>query len=589
MSLSEPRRAAVLLAGFAVLFTLISVGTYTRKSATWDEPQHLTSGYMILRAHDYRIDPEHPPFLRIWAALPLMAMPSIKPDKDGLGSDRWGPWLRVGHLFFCHRFFYEENDADRMLYRARCMIVLLGVLLGFLLFSWSRELFGFRTAGAVLALFLLEPNCLAHSQLVTTDLGAACFIFGTVYFAWRTAGRITAGNLAGTGLFFCLAVTSKITAWLLAPLLGALLLARACRRAPWNCRLPARIRREEVLLAATRARLAAAAAILLGSILAAYVAVWALYGFRYAPAPGNPAETSFSIQDSERSELPRLAALIDFSNRSHLLPNALTEGFLRSQLKAQTRPSYLAGHYSGTGWWYYFPVAFLIKTPLAVLVLFFAGALVCAGRRRAPPEDLLTVGLPILVFLGAGMLARINIGLRHILPIYPFVLLCGGWAIRELRGRKGVIALGLVSALALSEFAVASADPLAFFNFSVGGPRNGRRWLVESNLDWGQDLKGLKRWMVRNQVERVNLSYFGVADPGYYGIRCTYLPGSPIWARDRIASPEIPGYVAVSVTNLVGPYLQEDLRSIYQKLQRCPRVAVIGRTIDVYRADAPWW
>jgi len=335
-----------------------------------------------------------------------------------------------------------------------------------------------------------------------------------------------------------------------------------------------------------RGRLTAALAMVLGLGLAGYFSAWALYGFRYLPASGQGDAAQFQTQEFERQALPGLARVVDWSNARRLFPNALSEGFLLGQVRGLARAEYLAGRFRQTGWWYYFPVAFLVKTPLSVIGLFLAGLLILLLRPGARARDPVFIWLPIAAFLGAAMLARLNIGLRHILPIYPFVLLTTGWALQRLRGRKGLALLGLAGALALFEFCSVAPDYLAFFNLSVGGPRGGDRWLIDSNLDWGQDLKGLKRWMVRHQVDRVNLSYFGTADPAYYGIECTYLPGCFFFRNGRNAAPVLPGFVAVSVTNLRLAQTSGNLRSLDALVGKLRPVAVIGHSINVYRVDA---
>ena len=220
----------VVLCAFTVAFIALTVGSYTQKSATVDEPQHLTAGYTALRWHDYRIDPEHPPFLRMWAALPLLAMPDVRIDTNRPS------WSTADGWEFSHHFLYELNDADHLLYRARFMTVVLGILLGILVFSWARELFGFWTAATILALYCIEPNILAHSSLVTTDLGMACFSFGALYFLWRTTRTLTCGNVAGVAAFFALAQVSKFSALLLGPIVLVLLAVHVLRVDSWPCR-----------------------------------------------------------------------------------------------------------------------------------------------------------------------------------------------------------------------------------------------------------------------------------------------------------------------------------------------------------------
>jgi hypothetical protein len=248
--------------------------------------------------------------------------------------------------------------------------------------------------------------------------------------------------------------------------------------------------------------------------------------------------------------------------------------------------------YSLTGWWYFFPFAFLIKTPVSIILLFLGGLTLCVARPARFFQDDLYMLLPIVGFLGPAMTAKLNVGLRHILPIYPFVLLVAAKAAAELWNSQRRPVQGLLGGLYLFAFVeVALVYPhyLAFFNRFVGGPRNGYEYLLDSNLDWGQDLKGLKAWMDRNHVSHINLSYFGTAAPSYYKIDCTHLPGAPFFAEDRVGSPQLPGYVAVSATNLRGVYFNRAWREFYAPLLRIKPAAVIGYSIYVYPVQQPWW
>jgi hypothetical protein len=129
--------------------------------------------------------------------------------------------------------------------------------------------------------------------------------------------------------------------------------------------------------------------------------------------------------------------------------------------------------------------------------------------------------------------------------------------------------------------------PLAFFNVLGGGPSHGSDYLVDSNLDWGQDLKGLKRWMDSNELKNINLCYFGSADPAYYGIQHTALPGNGFMEAGKL--PSLPGYVAISATNLRGVYFPEHLRKFYAPLLKQEPLRRIGFSIFIYRVERPWW
>ena len=570
-----PRAIAVALLTFAATFVALDVVSYTQKSATWDEPLHVTSGYVALARHDYRVDPEHPPFLRMWAALPLMAMQGIKLDTSII--DKTPPsmdWAMAKQFDFGHQFMYVDNDADRLLYAARFMVVVLGVVLGVLLFCWVNEWLGFEAAVVALAFYTIEPNIAAHSSLITTDLGVTCFIFGAVYFLWRTCCRPSALNVAGLTAFFVLAVISKYSALILGPIVVFPLAFATLRLRTLKLMTALGIL---ALLAST-----------------SWIAIWAVYGFRYMPSASDSWLLHFQDQPLVLQRVPALAGIVNWIDSRRLLPNIFTQGFLLGQAKAQVRGAFLAGDYSDVGWWYYFPVAFLIKTPVALILLLAGGMAACVKRWRLwGREGTVFVVLPIVVYLGTAMTARINIGLRHILPIYPLVLVAAAAGAKELLAAKrsrGRIVLGVLTLFWLLEFGRAYPNNLAFFNQLVGGPANGSKYLVDSNLDWGQDLKPLKGWMDRNGVANINLAYFGSADPAYYHITGTYLPGSPFFVPDRsISLPQLPGYVAVSVTVLSGVYFDGRGRAFYKALRDQEPLADIGHSIHVYWVERAWW
>jgi hypothetical protein len=198
-----------------------------------------------------------------------------------------------------------------------------------------------------------------------------------------------------------------------------------------------------------------------------------------------------------------------------------------------------------------------------------------------------------MVFLGFALVSKINIGLRHVLMIYPFLIMLAAFSVREALsrpGRQGRIALAACAVLWLFEFGRVYPHPLAFFNTFAGGPARGAEYLIDSNLDWGQDLKELKGWMVNRKVEEISLAYFGTADPRYYGIQCIYLPGSPPfipveWQR----APRLPGYVAVSATLMSGAYVDERRRDFYKPLLALTPAASIGHSINVYWVESRWW
>ena len=565
-------QAAVALLVFAVLFIAESVFVYTRQSATVDEPVHVADGYFSLARADYRVDPEHPPLLRMWAALPLLFEP-VRSDASTIDATSPDRWAIVDLFNDTHRFLYRQNDADRLLFRARFMIVLLGVALGGLLFAWIDEWLGVWPACVALAMVALEPNLVAHYSVVTTDGGLTTFAFGAVYVLWRICRRGPAPlDVAWLCLFAILAVTSKYSSALLYPVV-LLLLALAV--------FPFR-------------RLSARRAAVIGALVlvTSYAGLWASYRFQYEPSA--TAGWTFALHDNPfvADKVPTLTAIVRWIDGHHLVPNVFSEGFLLGQAKSQSRFAFLAGQFSERGWWYYFPVAIAIKTPLPLLALMLWGGVMVWRRRGDDPMLPLFIVVPVVAFMAGPMQAHLNIGLRHVLTVYPFFIMlavAGVVGVMRMPRRQAQALLGAAALVWLFEYGRVYPHVLAFFNTSIGGPANGARYLVDSNIDWGQDLIGLKAWMDEQGVPEVNLAYFGGADPEYYGIKAVYLNGGPSFAAERLGAPKLPGYVALSATIASGVYIDESRRSYYQPFHAMTPVATIGYSINVYRVERPWW
>ncbi len=567
-------RESLLLGAFAVLFLAVGFGSASQKSATWDEPLHLTSGHAILAAGDYRFDPEHPPLARMWAALPLVAFGKPAPDAAAIDPLPAASWLAGGQWEASHRHLYaspDGHDADRRINAGRGMVLLLGLALGVLLHRWARKLYGPLPAAVALALCAVEPNLLAHAGLVTTDLPVTVAFFATAYFLWRTATQPSARHLAFLALACALANVTKFSALLLLPLVGATLAASAWRGLlPWRTAVTACF----VTLATT------------------WAAIWAAYAFRYAPSSSPDWLFSPATLPVQSLAGGPLEALVGWCDSHRLLPNAYSNGFLLGQAKAVQRSAYLLGEVSTEGWAGYFPLALAVKTPAATLLLYAAGLGVALKRLLSPgPRHELFVLAPLAVYAAAAINSNLNIGFRHILPLVPLLLLLAAAAAHavlesgERAARSFVAALVTASGL---EVAWVAPDLLAFFNRVAGGPEAGHLYLVDSNLDWGQDLKGLSVWMRHNGVEHINLAYFGTADPTAYDIDSTSLPGAPFFAS-AAQEPRLPGFVAVSETVLTGVYWGEGLRKLYAPLAEREPVVIIGHSIRVYRVEEPWW
>jgi 4-amino-4-deoxy-L-arabinose transferase-like glycosyltransferase len=469
-------------------------------------------------------------------------------------------------------FLYEQNDADTLLLPSRVVNVVVGLLLGLLLFAWAYELFGFQIAGILMFLFCFEPNILAHTRLVTTDMAYVCFTFGALYFLSRFWQYFSWHNVLGLSCFSALALLSKFSALILIPIIGAAFIWRIFSVETWNNAqgLDRRARFHRLLLVS---------GVLL---LCSFVLIWGSYGFRYAPT--SDGDFRFSVPVEAKQNAPLVSALVDSADAQQLLPHAYLQGFLRAwTLMNTTNSTYLLGEWSQEGWWYYYPLAFLFKTSCTLLVLFAFSFCVWRKNDGFEPRQLIFIWGPVALVLLLALGAKLNAGIRYLLIIYPLLILASGRIVAYLLkgGRRwGVGALVVFSAL---ELAQVYPYPLTFFNGFIGGASQGHRYLVDSNLDWGQDLKALKTWMDAEGVEHINLSYFGTAKPEYYGISATHLRGQSAYftpAGKMGERPKLPGWIAISVTNL-----KQELPAFYSGMLAREPDAKIKETIWLYYWD----
>jgi hypothetical protein len=553
-----------IVAALVALQAGLAVHAMRTSSATFDEGAHLPAGYTHLALGDHRLNPEQPPLVKLLAAAPLLLVgPELRATDVA--------WTQSRQWEFGRRFLYRWNDADRLLFLGRLPVVALASCLVVAVYFTARRRFGLLAAVAAACLAALSPDVLAHGALVTTDIGFALFFFLAVVAFDRLLAHASAGRLLAAGLAAGAAFATKFSAPLLLPVLILLGLRTALSDGPVGPRL-----RQVLLLPAVVAATSLAV-------------VWAAYGFRgpLSPDPAVRAELRGPLVAVHAGALERTVAL---AGRAGLVPEDYARGMLFVAEHSAARPTFLLGERSDHGFPHYFAVSFLLKTPVPLLLLT-AIALVRAPRLRR--RDAALVWIPVVVYLAATATRGLQIGHRHLLPIYPFLFLAAGEAVAALRGWRAPRGAALAAALALwyaGGTLLQHPHHLAYFNELAGGPRNGWRLLVDSNLDWGQDLKRLAGWMRTHGVARVKLSYFGSADPGYYGIEHEALPGYTAPHPARITRAIQPGdVVAVSATNLQGVYLDDpEDRALMSRLRRLEPIGRAGWSIRIYRADFAW-
>jgi hypothetical protein len=529
--------AACLAIGIARI-----VSTYHVFNQTWDEPAHVGAGMQWLDRGLYTYEPLHPPLGRVMAALgPRLA--GIR----SAGHDN--VWLEGNSIL------YAGGRYDRNLALARLGVLPFFLLAGIVVFAWARQVGGAGAAVFAVLLFTTLPPVLAHAGIATTDIAVTATVTLAAYCLTLWLDRPTSMRSLAVGLTFGLALLSKFSALLFLP--AAAVAIALCRRGDSRTAetSPAPNR-------AVRLRLTYAAALL---------TVWAGYRFAVGPLVMPDARTSPAIPTAT-SALDRLA-------RANVFPApALFEGL--GQLVAKNRAghkSYLLGEVRTTGWWYFFPVTLAVKTPLPFLLLTGAGVVAAAlASSRADRRRRLEPAAIALAILLVCLPSRINIGLRHVLPMYPFLAIVAGvgavglWQARRWRPAGRVLAVLLI-AWQVAVSAAAHPDYLAYFNELAG--KHPERILVDSDLDDGQDLKRLADTLRARRIREVSLAYAGSATVAEHGL-------PPVrWLEPR---RPVTGWVAASLYSIKLGSLDRPGHDDFAWLERYQPVALVGRSIRLY-------
>lgn len=468
---------------FAIAFFMQGYLGNLSKSLTWDEPVFIASGYSYLTRNDFRMNAEAPPLLQHLQALPLLGLNLRQVDTNHT------VWQAAEHILN-GKFFIQLNaqNLHQISQRARTTTLIIGATLILVLFYWGQNLYGTTPALIATALAAFSPNLLAHAKLATTDLGCAAFMFFATFAFWHATYHPRLKSWFVCGVLTGLALLTKYTALLLGPIF--ILLGLYCI---W----------QKII---TLPQLIKAGIIVVFTLV---ITIGAGYNFTFNPL---------------------------------LYINGLQKIYTNANAGYQF---YLLGNVSEQPFWYYYLVAFLVKTPIATLLLLGVATFLFLRHSHNRHQAVFLL-IPILVIFAVSCFDKSNLGYRRILPALPFLLLFCAHAFNNVPTslRKGFIA-GLFCIVLLESVSI-FPHHLSFFNVAVGGPSNGPYLLDDSNIDWGQDLPGLAKWQ-QDHPEAVPLRqmYFGLLPPQIYGIQAEQLP----LTSKHIRHP-LPGYYAISAHQL---------------------------------------
>jgi hypothetical protein len=514
-----------------------------RETQTVDEGIHIASGYTFLRSGRYELDVEHPPLARVWFTLPLLLM---KADAR-LDAPSWQQRDMIEHG---KQVLYRQPRwrAEPLLFAARAMVVLLALALTLAVALWTRGRFGPAAGLAAAVLVSFDPTLCAHGHYATTDAAAAACAF-LAMIAFESAllhggWRRTALAGAATGAAFAV----KLSMLFLAPcfLLLALALRTGWRRS---------------------------AAALAGTLALAVLVALASYG------PAGWRIRELGRLDERVSEGGPVNGALRWMGAKWKVPAHPWLTGLASHFQHQDagHEAYLLGELYKGGKWQYFPVAFLVKTPLGALLLF---ALALPLLWFAPLRQWAVLVIPAAAYWTLAVQSHLNIGVRHLLPVFPFtfVLAAGLVAAHGVRLYRRLSPALLAGACLLAAAESASRFPydISFFNIAAGGPGNGARILLDSNIDWGQSLGEVIEWLGDTPRKDVCLCYFGVVPLDYFGFdECGVMPDEEI---RRGLRPTRRWYI-MSVTLLEGVYHK---REWYGWLRAMTPVTRIGYSLYVF-------
>jgi 4-amino-4-deoxy-L-arabinose transferase-like glycosyltransferase len=552
---SSPRSWGIVILLLLVFFAQLAFGA-RRLSLTSDEPSKLGAGYTYLTTGETWQVPSHghPPLIVAWIALPVvLGNPHISLQTlPNWHTDILPPYFRA--------LLPLLGPVEQLEVAGRVPVMLLGLLLAGLVFRWAADLFGHKGGLLALALMVFDPTMVAHAQLATVDVGVTLLGFATFFVGWRwaQAQRTPTQDLwwsIGIGLLAGATIAAKVSGLIWVALaVGAMAVVKVRRSVRSVPRVLGVILRNSVTIA-----------------IVAFLFLWGIYRFQVGPLHVG----------------------------SHLLTVPASyhwKAMLQQATSTSGRLMFLAGETRlGEGWWWYFPFAFLIKNPVPLLLMWIGAAIVSLRRRSLTLLDSLFLFLFPAVYLAMAIYSEFNIGYRHLLPIHPFLYVAAaqwvdvGLAVARWRQRK-LATLARVLWGALWIWYVAGTlrmfpHYLAYFNELVGGPRNGYRYLVDSNLDWGQSFKVLKETLEHLDVRLpLRLGHYWYAGPELYGIQ--YEPIPPF--ADDVSIAFSPRFDPPPGTYVLGATLLQrgsgDLEQ-YEWFRHHVPIAQPGYALFVYRVD----
>ncbi|MFW6282919.1 MAG: ArnT family glycosyltransferase [Minisyncoccales bacterium] len=582
MSNRSTNTIAIILLGFLFVISIFSV---MGDSLTFDEKAHLPAGYSYVKKLDMRLNPEHPPLIKSLSGVPLLFMKNINFPAD---SPSWKNKTNA-QWSFGNEFLYESNNpAEKMIFWGRFSMIIILLLLGYCIFKITQKKFGNKAGLISLALFAFSPTFIAHGRLVTTDIGGAFGIFIATYFFVKFLKNNTRKNLIISGIILGIAQLLKFTSAFLIPffiIIGFF----------WWW-----VKKEKLFAIMKRTILV---------FVIAFLVIGAVYQIHIWNYPQQKQihdiiniSNKYNFEPLLKNTLVWMANKSIFRQYAHYFTGV---SFIAKRVIGGNT-TYFLGEISASGWPLYFPLVYLVKVPLSfhLFTLIALGYGILKTIKSDTKKNLslfkswvknnlfvFSALIFVIYYWISSLNSALNIGIRHLLPIFPFIFFLVGsyvskWIKSPERKWKYYLVIGLIL---FQAFSVIKVYPhfLSYFNEAIGGPNKGHKYTVGSNLDWGQDLRRLKNWTEEENIDKIYIDYFGGSDINYYFSNESF---EGWWGTRNPEELPDGSYLAVSTTFLKqgqgkpSPTFDGDT-GYYNWLKKYEPIKKIGNSIFIFKIN----
>lgn len=500
---------------FLTIFFILQLFLAKYDSQTTDEGVHLSSGYTYLTKVDFRFNPEHPALFKMLSATPLIFMNLNVPDDSKY-------WDKSSNFFYdnykenrdyAEEFFYKlGNNAEAMLFWGRLSNIILSLLLGILIYYILTKNLSSRAGFFGVVLYVTNPIVLANGHLVTTDISVALGFIATIYFLVNFLKSTYYKNLLYFGLAFCFALLVKYTSIILLPIIIAIIIFylfyfHKDKKYIWD---------------------------IIKKLILSFVFIWIIIIGVYFFDLKNPPKMSDStyglkalnsyMKNSPDYYIANYEKYYDFVKYIFKPKDYFKGLFMMVSHTQGGHDSYLFGQYSKTGWWYYFPVLYVLKNYLLFVILFIYSFIIFFIIKKKSFLEYIFL-ISFLVYMLFASLSKANIGVRHILPAIIMSLLFSVLVIFDkTKFIKNKTVYWFLLLIFIIETILVFPNYLSYFNLIVGGSSNGYKVTADSNLDWGQSIKKIKKYINDNNLQKPYIDYFwsGASSLFYYDIDFKY-------------------------------------------------------------------